>query len=101
MCIVYVIRSESTGTMYTGQTCDLLKRLAEHNDPTSGFRKRVSGPWVLVHQEDCATRSEAFRRERWFKTGRGRDLHRILVPVVVAVRAQWHLPPGVPFQRRH
>jgi GIY-YIG catalytic domain len=55
MCIVYVICAKSTGTFYTGQTSNLLKRLAQHNDPTSyssGFRKRVSGPWVLVHQED-------------------------------------------------
>jgi putative endonuclease len=104
MCIVYVICAESTGTFYTGQTSNLLKRLAQHNDPTSyssGFRKRVSGPWVLVHQEDCATRSEAFRRERGFKTGRGRDFLRILVPVFVEVLAQRHLPPGLPFQRRH
>ena len=69
MYVMYVIRSESTGIMYTGQTSNLLKRLAEHNDPacySSRFTKRIPGPWVLVYQEECATRSEACRRERWF-----------------------------------
>ena len=104
MYFVYVIRSESTGTIYTGQTSNLLKRLAEHNDPTSyssRFTKRVPGSWVLVYQEECATRSDAFRRERWFKTGRGRDFLRIPAPVFVEVLAQRRLPPGLPFRRRH
>ncbi len=76
MYFVYVIRSESTGRTYIGHTGDLEKRLSEHNDPacfSSKFTKRVPGPWSLVHKEVYMTRGEAFRRERWLKTGRGRD----------------------------
>jgi putative endonuclease len=76
MYFVYVIRSESAGRIYIGHTADLEKRLREHNDPTcftSKFTKRVPGPWSLVYKEIYPTRSEAFRRERWLKTGCGRD----------------------------
>ena len=76
MFSVYVIRSESTGRTYIGHTQDLQKRLKEHNDPdcfSSKFTKRVPGPWLLVHEETYSTRSEAFRRERWLKSGYGRQ----------------------------
>jgi putative endonuclease len=76
MYFVYVIRSESVGRIYIGHTGDLEKRLGEHNDPScfsSKFTKRVPGPWSLIYNEKYSTRSEAFRRERWLKTGCGRD----------------------------
>lgn len=80
----YVIRSLSTGRLYTGHTMDLHKRLREHNDPesfSSHFTKRIPGPWILVYSEPFPTRAEAYRRERWLKTGRGREyLRQILEP---------------------
>ena len=76
MYFVYVIRSQTAGKIYVGHTQDLEKRLGEHNDPecySSKFTKRFPGPWALVYSESYATRSEVFRRERWFKTGHGRE----------------------------
>jgi putative endonuclease len=73
--VVYVIRSASVGRLYIGHTSNLSKRLNEHNDPecfSSKFTKRIPGPLELIYQEKFSTRKEAFRRERWFKTGRGR-----------------------------
>ena len=73
---VYVIRSQPTGRIYVGHTSNLPKRLAEHNDPenhSSRFTKRFPGPWILVYKEILSTRSEAFRRERWLKSGKGRQ----------------------------
>jgi putative endonuclease len=81
---VYVIRSESTGKTYIGHTGNLEKRLGEHNDEgcfSSKFTKRIPGPWLLVYKEEYPTRSEAFRRERWLKTGRGRDFLKSLPEV--------------------
>jgi putative endonuclease len=72
----YVIRSVPTGRLYIGHTMNLSKRLKEHNDPesfSSRFTKRIPGPWILVHSEQFATRSGAYRRERWLKTGKGRE----------------------------
>jgi putative endonuclease len=79
MYCVYVIRSQSSRKTYIGHTQNLEKRLREHNDPdchSSKFTKRFSGPWVLVYSESYNTRSEAFRRERWLKTGVGRQFLR-------------------------
>ena len=79
MFSVYVIRSETAGKIYIGHTQDLEKRLREHNDPecySSKFTKRFPGPWVLLYSESYGTRSEAFRRERWLKTGSGREFLR-------------------------
>ena len=73
---VYVLVSETTGRRYVGQTGDLPRRLAEHNDPAHNPRKFTSrnpGPWVLVYSEPHPTRSEAMRRERFLKSGAGRD----------------------------
>ena len=84
MCFVYVIRSENTDRTYIGHTGDLEKRLCEHNDQccfSSKFTKRVPGPWFLVYKEAYPTRSETFRRERWLKTGRGRDFLKSLPEV--------------------
>jgi putative endonuclease len=81
MFYVYVIRSQTVGKIYVGHTQDLEKRLSEHNNPncfSSKFMKRIPGPWVLVHSEVYSTRSEAFQRERWLKTGHGREYLRKL-----------------------
>jgi len=68
---VYVLRSESTGRYYFGSTSGLERRLAEHNADLATATKH-RGPWRLVDAEEHATRGEAMRRERYFKTGEGR-----------------------------
>ena len=69
---VYVLESETTGRRYTGSCEDLSARLQRHN---AGLSKstRHGVPWTLKYTEEFETRSEAVRRERYFKTGRGRD----------------------------
>ena len=72
---VYVLRSKTTGKHYTGQTSNLQRRMIQHNNshfPTS-FTARNPGPWILIHFEQFATRKEAIRRERWLKSGVGRQ----------------------------
>ena len=73
---VYILRSESTGKTYVGQTSDLEKRLVKHNDPACRFAlhtKRNKGPWKIIHTENFASRSEAMQREKHLKSGQGRD----------------------------
>ena len=78
MFYVYVLRSRTTGELYTGSTSDLTRRIAEHNEGASRSTKHAR-PWELVHQEEFVTRTEAVRREHHLKTGKGRDeLHRLL-----------------------
>ena len=72
MCFyVYVIKSIKSGKTYVGQTQDLEKRLWAHNEGLSPYT-RGRGPWELVYFEEFDTRSEAMKREKYFKTGQGR-----------------------------
>ena len=47
-------------------------RFQQHNSDASSSTKN-RGPWDLVHHEEFATLSEAVQRERYLKTGRGRE----------------------------
>jgi putative endonuclease len=78
MFFVYVLRSVRTKRIYVGFSTDPVQRLGQHN---SGISKSTKGrgPWELVYTESFATRAEAMQRERYFKTGQGREaLRRIL-----------------------
>jgi len=67
---------------------DLTDWLARHNSGHSKSNKRAV-PWRLVHSETFANRSDAVSRERFLKTGKGRDeLHRILSQTPVERPAQ-------------
>ncbi len=73
MYYVYVLKSIKNGKPYTGSSEDVENRLVEHN---AGKTKstRASKPYKLVYKESYNTRSEAVRRELFFKTGKGREL---------------------------
>jgi putative endonuclease len=80
---VYVLRSEMTGRLYTGFTSDLTQRLGQHNHGVTKSMKN-RGCWKLLHKEAFAMRVEAMRRERFLKSGQGREeLKRILASVTV------------------
>ncbi len=68
---VYILKSVSSDKSYIGSTNNLEKRLTEHNNGTSLYT-RGKGLWALVFSEQYKTRSEAVRRERYFKTVGGR-----------------------------
>ena len=70
MYSVYVLHSE-TGVVYIGQTDNLEKRLAQHNSGKSAYTNRCKH-WELVYEEECPNRTEALKRERQLKSGRGR-----------------------------
>lgn len=59
---VYILRC-ADGTLYTGWTDDLEKRLAAHNAGRGAKYTRGRGPVELFHYEEFESRSEAMRRE--------------------------------------
>jgi len=69
---VYILESEIDGRLYKGHTADIDKRIIEHN---SGKTKSTKGykPWKLVYFEVFDTREESVLREKYFKTGSGRE----------------------------
>ncbi len=60
---VYLLRC-ADGSLYTGITTDLQRRLHEHNHSAAGARyTRARRPVALHYYEEAADRSEAARRE--------------------------------------
>jgi putative endonuclease len=53
-------------------TIDVAKRLRQHNLKQNKSTKAYS-PWVLIHQEKFNTRIEAREREKYFKSGIGKE----------------------------
>ncbi len=77
MYTVYVIQSRS-GKRYTGYTGNLERRLQEHNSGKCKTTKSSTG-WQVIYRESFDSRSEAMSRERWLKSGKGRDFLRSLI----------------------
>jgi putative endonuclease len=72
----YVLRSRKDGRLYTGSTNDLQRRLQEH-DRGKNVYARNAGPFDLVYREECPSRLEARRRERYLKSGVGREFVKV------------------------
>jgi putative endonuclease len=68
---VYILQN-AEGKIYVGQTYDIDKRLEEHNCTGTGYTAKFR-PWRLVHSEHCQSRKSAMAREKYLKTGVGRD----------------------------
>jgi len=69
---VYIIKS-SEGFTYTGMTEDLPKRLNEYNNKSLSFWTKRGSNWKLIHSEEFDNKTDALKKERWYKTGVGRD----------------------------
>ena len=70
---VYVLRNNK-GILYKGFTGNLQKRLEKHiiiDGFNSYTQKR--GPWRLVYFEIYATEQRARKREKYLKSGQGRQ----------------------------
>ena len=59
---LYILRCRD-GSLYTGITTDVPRRLAAHREGKGAKYTRGRGPLELVHQETCGTHSQALRRE--------------------------------------
>ena len=69
---VYAIQSEVDGRLYVGMSQDIEKRVREHNSgrvfSTKGYR-----PWKIVFAEEVGERAEARKREKYLKSGFGKE----------------------------
>ncbi len=72
MMYIYVICSQKDGRFYVGMTENVERRLKEHNQgktkSTKGFR-----PWELFFFEEFETREIARNREKYLKSGYGKQ----------------------------
>ncbi|MDD2807193.1 MAG: GIY-YIG nuclease family protein [Patescibacteria group bacterium] len=75
--VVYVLKSESTGKIYIGQTNNIDDRLKRHNsllsNKKSSYTSKNRGTWTLIYSETCQSRQLAIQREKQLKSYQGRQ----------------------------
>lgn len=59
---LYILRCKD-GSLYTGITTDVEKRLEAHRSGKGAKYTRGRGPLELVYREQCGTHSDALKRE--------------------------------------
>lgn len=66
---IYIVANNPNGTLYTGVTSDLLKRIHEHKHGlVDGFTQKY-GCKLLVYYEVCESMVSAIEREKQIKNG--------------------------------
>jgi putative endonuclease len=78
MFFVYVLYSLKYDRTYTGMTIDIERRLKEHNDHQNKSTKAYA-PWILIYQEEFKTRAEARKKEKYLKSGNGREFLKTVI----------------------
>ena len=72
MYFVYILKSEKDDNIYIGITDNLERRLKQHNkgkNLSTKYRK----PLRLIYHEVVENRNEARKREKYLKSGSGRE----------------------------
>ncbi len=72
MYYVYILYSTRDNKLYTGFTNDLKKRLNKHR-AGKVFSTKLRTPFKLLYYEAFLAESDAREREKYFKTGWGRN----------------------------
>lgn len=75
---VYMLRC-GDGTLYTGITDDVQKRLAAHRAGKGAKYTRGRGPLELVYQEELPDKSDALKREYAIKRLRREEKEQLLL----------------------
>jgi len=72
MWYIYALKSLKDGHLYIGISRNPEKRLLEHN---SGMTKSTKSrkPFKIIYKEECQNRDNARKREKYLKTGCGRE----------------------------
>jgi len=72
MYYVYTIKSKARNYIYVGLTSDLTRRINQHNTKRERTT-RAFAPFVVILTEEYPSRSEARTREKYLKSGVGKE----------------------------
>ncbi|OQY92043.1 MAG: endonuclease [Sphingobacteriales bacterium UTBCD1] len=72
MFYVYAISSEIRKYIYVGLTNNLERRIKEHNSGNNRTTKPYR-PFKLIYSEECKDRIETRKREKYLKSGVGKE----------------------------
>lgn len=90
MYYVYILFSKKDARLYIGYTNDLKRRLHEHKSGKNiATRNRL--PLLLIHYEAYSTWSDAKRREKYLKGGKGRSEFKIQLQDILKELGYKHL----------
>ena len=82
---VYILASRPYGTLYTGVTSNLARRISEHREGiVAGFTRRY-GVKLLVYYEYFATMADAIPREKRIKEWR----RAWKIDLIVSLNPEW------------
>ena len=77
--VVYILYSEKFNKNYTGFTSNLIDRFKSHNSlGTKGYTLKFR-PWEVGYVEFHCYKSDAMNREKYFKSGVGREFIQNLI----------------------
>ncbi|MDD3297017.1 MAG: GIY-YIG nuclease family protein [Candidatus Omnitrophica bacterium] len=76
--VVYAIKSIARNYTYIGLTNDITRRLAQHNSGKERTTKPYA-PFNLLYAEICAERKQARTREKYLKSGCGKEFLKKLI----------------------
>ena len=77
--VVYILYSENFNKNYTGFTSNLIERFKSHNYlGTKGYTLNFR-PWKVIHVEFFNSKAEAMKREKYLKSGIGREFIQNLI----------------------
>ncbi|MBI4436526.1 MAG: GIY-YIG nuclease family protein [Candidatus Omnitrophica bacterium] len=68
----YILRSQKDNSFYIGMSKNPEERLGEHNSGDSKYTKGRR-PFRLIHKEEFPSRALAREREKYLKSGIGRE----------------------------
>ncbi|WP_276359895.1 GIY-YIG nuclease family protein [Daejeonella sp. H1SJ63] len=78
MFFVYAIRSMTRNYIYVGLTSNIDRRLSEHNSGNNKTTKPYI-PFELIITESFLTRIEARAREKYLKSGIGKEYLKMIL----------------------
>ncbi|WP_281232052.1 GIY-YIG nuclease family protein [Flavobacterium gelatinilyticum] len=77
--VVYILFSEKFNKNYTGFTSNLIERFKSHNLLVAKGYTVKYRPWEVVYVEFFNSKNEAIKREKYLKTGIGREFIKKLI----------------------
>jgi putative endonuclease len=76
---VYIIYNSKHDKYYIGQTNNIERRVAEHNDKSENkYTSKYLGGWKIVYKEEFDNRKEAIVRKKFLKKQKNKEFYKKL-----------------------
>jgi len=72
---IYILKNKDSGKLYTGFTNNLKRRVFYHTEGRNKYTAKL-GEWNLIYAEAYICEKDAREREKFLKSGRGREVIR-------------------------